>query len=86
MSFMNTKNILTENFFKDFVKVYKQIRTLQKVKKLSKKDPKVKQGLSDMEKSVNKINKLGQDFEKQFEKVFGKKPKQTKPVDLKDFF
>lgn len=84
---MSTKRILKENFFKDFVKTFKQIRKVQKVKSLAKKNKQAKAQLDKMQRNIDKINQLGSDFEKNFEDVFGKKPKIShQNVSLKDFF
>ena len=87
MSFMNPKKLMEEGFFSDFKRVYKQIRKTQKVKKLAKKDASVAKDLKQMERNVELINKLGSEFEKDFEAVFGEKPKvSNKKVKLSDFF
>lgn len=87
MSFMNIKHILKENFFKDFAKTFKQIRKVQKVKSLARKNKQAKIELEKMQRNIDKINQLGANFEKNFEKVFGKKPKiSNQNVTLKDFF
>ena len=87
MSFMDKDKLLTEGFFSDFLKIYKQIRKTQQVRKLAKKDSAAKSKLDKMEKNVELINRLGSQFEDDFEAVFGKKPKVTpKKVKLSDFF
>ena len=87
VSVMNKNKQIKEGFFSDFLRVYKQLKKTQQAKKLAKKDNQAKAKLQKMEKNVELINRLGTQFESDFEAVFGKKPKVTpKKVKLSDFF
>ena len=80
-SYMDTKNILTEDFFTNMGRIGAFINGLKKIKKKkrekAKKDPNVKKALKDMNASVSNL-------EKYYSKLYGKNIKLDR-FNLKDF-